>query len=120
MPNQWAIDLSAYGISADAYQEMKYFCRQYAEKQRKLSAWSHQDLTQPDPTTRSFLTNDLHLIEQTARQTDPTLAPWILKAVTRGASYPALHAKGIPCGEKYFSKRRRQFFCLLAKKKHLL
>lgn len=139
MPNQWSLNLSKYGISDDGYQEMKYFCRQYDHKKTELALLHNSQFilrpttydgmphgTNPgDPTAEAGeraakLSTDCEMIEQTAIQTDSGIYQWLIDAVTHGFSYLQMRARGIPCGERYFSKRRREFFLILAVKKGIL
>lgn len=47
---------------------------------------------------------------------DPSLADYILKAVTEGYSYTYLKTMlGIPCGRSMYFDRYRKFFWLLSK-----
>lgn len=58
------------------------------------------------------------LIEETVKETDPALFPWLLKAVTNeGVTYNYLRTvMQIPCGKNIYYEARRKFYYLLAKK----
>lgn len=136
MPNQWKLDLSEYGISDAAAQELRFFCLRYPEMVRRLA-----DLRNPlhamnydgmphgsgtvEPTAEAAekaadISRDCEMIEQSAIEADSEIYQWLLDAVTHGNSYTYERAFGMPCGHGYFEKRRREFFRILAMKKGIL
>ena len=72
-----------------------------------------------DPTgrcvdERSLYFERMQLVEKAARDTDPYLASYILKAVTENRSYTYLESiLGIPCSRDTYYDRYRCFFWLL-------
>ena len=135
--NTYKIKLDKFGISDAAYKELRAFCLQYDEKLARLNdAYS---LKSPnlsgmphgsgisDPTARAAelcekYKEDIDLIEKTAREVDPKLAPFIIKNVTSDKCPPwVLKTRyGMEAGEKQFNKKRRQFYYLLALKKQII
>lgn len=131
------IKLDMYGISRAAYNELHSFCLQYDEKLARLNdAYS---LKSPnlsgmphgsgisDPTARAAelcekYRNDIDLIEKTAKEVDPELAPFIIKNVTSEKCPPwVLKTRyGMETGERQFNLKRRQFYYLLALKKQII
>lgn len=67
---------------------------------------------------RAELDKRIHLIEDTARETDGQLFKWILQGVTdEYATFKYLSSvKHIPCGRRQYYERRRRFFYLLSQK----
>lgn len=109
MANKRDIKLDEYNISAYAYRELKYFCYQYGEKKKKMQGGYEK------------VSADVCLIEQAAAEAGAEIYPFLLEAVTTDRSYVNLKMMfDIPCGEKYFNKRRRKFFYLLAKKRGMV
>ena len=135
--NTYKIKLDKFGISDAAYKELRAFCLQYDEKLARLNdAYS---LKSPnlsgmphgsglsDPTERAAelaikYKEDIELIEKTAKEVDPNLAPFIIKNVTSDKCPPwVLKTRyGMEAGEKQFNKKRRQFYYLLALKKQII
>lgn len=67
---------------------------------------------------RSVYLDRICTIEKAARDADPYLASYILKAVTEGLSYSYLKARlEIPCGRDMYYDRYRRFFWLLDRKR---
>lgn len=131
------VKLDQYGISKAAYDELHGFCLQYSEKLAMLNdAYS---LKSPNlsgmphgsgvsnPTERAAeiaekYRKDVELIENTAREVDANLAPFIIRNVT-SEKCPAWVLKaryGMEAGERQFNKKRRQFYYLLALKKQII
>lgn len=121
--------LSDYNISRAKYNELKYFCIQYAEKKQKLeSAYGLRatvndgmpkgnlsgDTTAQEAVRNVMLQEDLRLIEETAKKAAPEIYKWILKNVTEGTPYEWLD---VPVGRRQFYEHRRYFFYLLAQKR---
>jgi hypothetical protein len=64
---------------------------------------------------RTFYSERIELIEKIAKEADPYLYPYIIKAVTEELSYTYLKAKlDIPCGKDMYYDRYRRFFWLLS------
>ena len=118
--------LSDYNISRAKYNELKYFCIQYAEKKQKLqNAYGLKavvndgmpkgnlsgDVTAKDAIRNTMFQEDIHLIEETARNAAPEIYKWILKNVTEGTPYEWMDG---PVGRRQFYEYRRYFFYLLA------
>lgn len=117
-------------IDRNRYYELKYFCLQYPgwkKEYASLDGYSNHsyDLvpvskeSAPNPTLkyverRSLYFERMKMVEQTAIDTDPYLASYILKAVTEGLSYTQLNSRlEIPCSRDTYYKRYRRFFWLL-------
>lgn len=64
------------------------------------------------------LSAKMELIQETARQADPVIAKYILKAVTNeGITYDYLRGiMGIPCGHNQYYRARRKFYYLLSER----
>lgn len=120
-----------YWIDKNRYYELKYFCLQYPEWQRKacelldsMSASTFELVRTSEGTLRdpialctiereSYL-DKMHTIEKAARDADPYLASYILKAVTEGHAYSYLYSRlEIPCSRDMYYDRYRRFFWLL-------
>ena len=123
------IKLSDHNISRAKYNELKYFCIQYAEKKQKLeSAYGLRatvndgmpkgnlsgDTTAQEAIRNVMLQEDLRLIEETAKKAAPEIYKWILKNVTEGTPYEWMT---VPVGRRQFYEYRRYFFYLLAQKR---
>lgn len=121
--------LSDYNISRAKYNELKYFCIQYAEKKQKLeSAYGLRatvndgmpkgnlsgDTTAQEAIRNVMLQEDLRLIEEIAKKAAPSIHKWILKNVTEGTPYEWMT---VPVGRRQFYEYRRYFFYLLAQKR---
>ena len=120
------LKLDGYNISGNRYRELKYFCRQYREKQSLLRSITEvsspplsgsgrlSDKTASTAIRRTELQRDLELIEQTAIEADAEIYTYILSNVADGVPLEYL---GIPVGRRKFYEARRKFFYLLSKKK---
>ncbi len=135
--NNYKIKLDRYGISDAAYKELRSFCLQYDEKLARLNdAYS---LKSPnlsgmphgsgisDPTERAAelaekYRNDIDLIENTAKEVDPELAPFLIKNVTseKCMLWVLKTRYGMEVSEKTFYKKRREFYYRLALKKQII
>lgn len=64
------------------------------------------------------LSKKMEMVQETARQADPTIVKYLLKAVTNeGITYDYLRGiMGIPCGHNQYYKARRRFYYLLSQK----
>lgn len=124
------IKLDKYDISPNRYRELKYFCRQYREKQSRLrslteiaspafdgigsSGGALSDRTAATALKRVELERDIALIEQTAIEADAEIYQYIISNVADGVPWEYL---GVPSGRTAFYERRKKFFWLLDKKK---
>lgn len=121
--------LDKYRISGNRYRELKYFCRQYREKQARLRELTEvaaaamqeggrngkvSDVTADTVIRRETLQKDLDSIEQAAMETDAELYGYIIRNVTDGIPYEYL---GVPCSRASFFRIRKKFFWILSKKK---
>lgn len=121
-----------YYIDKHRYYELKHFCLQYKEWKRAYEARNEAIIftSTIDKLPSSNVTSDLtakyalrkvqyaeriKLIEQTAKDADEFLYPYLLKAVTEGLSFTHLKARlDIPCGRDMYYDRYRKFFWLLS------
>ena len=119
-------------ISRHRTMELEHFCRQYKEWQKKLNDISFlkgapdvvvYDTTTGDPVgtlveLRDAYISKICMVEDSANESDPVLAPYILKNVTEGMKYDHLKSDmRIPCCQKSFYKARRKFFYILSQKR---
>ncbi|MBR5202691.1 MAG: hypothetical protein IKW45_05450 [Clostridia bacterium] len=133
--NNYNIRLDKYGISKAAFEELRAFCFQYEEKKAKIKDavyFKNTDYSKvrisdgvKDPTEKAFeiaekYREDVELIEKTAKEVDEFLAPWIIKGVTQDLSTLSLISRGMPACRNVYNQKRRQFYCLLALKKHIV
>lgn len=119
-----------YWIDRNRYYELKYFCLQYPLWKRahmdldasKVSSWSlvpSHDGTLRDPVAlvvseRELYSSRMAMVEKAARDSDPFLSSYILKAVTEGHSFTYLESSlEIPCSRDTYYDRYRKFFWLL-------
>jgi hypothetical protein len=124
-----------YWLEKHRYYELKHFCLQYPIWRKAYAsldglATRPNDLalfvatsTLSDPTARCamakiFYSERMDMVERVARETDPILGNYILKAVTEGWSYDILKARlGIPCCKDTYYELYRRFFWLLSKER---
>lgn len=121
--------LSDHNISRAKYNELKYFCMQYAEKKQELHKGYGLGAVVNDgmpkgnvpgnPTELAAIHNaalqkDIDLIEATAMEADPDIYKWLMKNITEGIPYEWLD---VPGGRRQFYESRRYFFYLLAQKR---
>ena len=116
--------LYGYNISGNRYRELKYFCRQYREKQSLLRSITEvgspplsgggsgklSDKTASTAIRRTELQRDLEMIEQTAIEADVEIYTYILSNVADGVPWEYL---GVPYSRATFYRRVRKFFWLL-------
>lgn len=119
-----------YWIPKGRFYELKYFCLQYplwryAYDSTDGMRISSFDLTGIKASTnadilgsimdeRALYLKRMELVEKAAREADPYLASYILKAVTEGLSFNYLKARlEIPCGRDMYYDCYRKFFWLL-------
>lgn len=124
MAKERDIDLLDYDISENRYRELKYFCRQYKEKQKKLHSITElsspqfglrrggmtSDRTGNVAIKKAKLADEIKVIEQSAMETDGELYGYILESVTDGVPYEYLD---IPSSRSGFYALRKRFFYLL-------
>ena len=120
-----------YWIDKNRYYELKYFCLQYPEWKKELETFDGirtsslnfirtpkgiiRDYIGLCAEMRSLYLDRICIIEKTARDTDPYLASYILKAVTEGLSYNYLKTvMDIPCSKDTYYDRYRRFFWILS------
>lgn len=119
-----------YWVDKNRYYELKYFCRQYPlwkrayEELDGVSTSSFELVRTSDGMLRDYVAlcaeerslylDRMCIIEKAARDADPYLASYILKAVTEGHSYTYLETVlEIPCSRDTYYDRYRRFFWLL-------
>ena len=113
------LSLEKYGITRANYRELKNFCLQYPEWKSRLrynavSAAGSGGQTDEQAMDNIRYLDKMQIVEDTAQEADPQLAPYILKAVTCGLAYDSL---SVPAGINQFYAARRKFFYLLSKKR---
>ena len=121
------LKLDEYHISGNRYRELKYFCRQYREKQALLRSITEigspicgaggsglSDRTAGTAIRRAELQRDLELIEQSAIEADAEIYVYLLSNVSDGVPWEHLDA---PVGRRKFYESRRRFFYILSRKK---
>lgn len=134
VPNVRSTSLKKYNISPHRFMELYHYCLQYNEWKDELKfksdtvksieitdmpvAHNGSDTTQQLAIRRAELSQKCELIEQTAKETDADMYPYILKAVTNeGITYNYLKMIcNIPCGKDMYYDRRRKFYWLLSQK----
>ncbi len=116
MPMERDLKLDKYRISGNRYRELKYFCRQYREKQSQMQAIA--DIMAPlrygDAERWEMLQKELQMIDQAAMETDAEIAGYIIKNVADAIPYEYL---GVPCSRSAFFRARKKFFWILDRKK---
>ncbi len=130
MPNRRDIKLDKYGISKHKYRELKNFCLQYREKIAERNSYygisavqitgmpkgaSKDDATFNKVMRASKLSDDIELLEQTARAADAALFQYIISNVADNIPYEQMNNP--PCGRRQFYEARRKFFYLLSQKR---
>lgn len=121
-----------YYIDKHRYYELKHFCLQYNEWRKAYASCNEaiifaskfertpasnvpSDITAKYGMMRAHYDRRIKLIENTAREADEFLYPYILRAVTEELSYTYLKTKlEIPCGRDMYYDRYRKFFWLLS------
>lgn len=120
-----------YYIDKHRHYELKHFCLQYPIWKRTYAALLDlsiasscmtgmpsggglSDTTAKSAIRRTYYADKIKLVEETAKEADPYLYEYILKAVTEGLSYTYLRTiMEMPCGRDMFYDRYRRFFWLL-------
>ncbi len=123
------LKLQSYNISDNRYRELKYFCRQYREKQSQLRSITElsspsfsragggnktSDRTADTAVRRAQLQKDVEIIEQSAFEADGEIYAYIMDNVVDGVAYEYLD---IPMSRASFFRRRKKFFEILSRKK---
>nr|WP_312060409.1 hypothetical protein [Anaerotignum sp.] len=123
------LKLQSYNISDNRYRELKYFCRQYREKQSQLRSITElsspslsgtgggnktSDRTADTACKRAQLQRDIEIIEQSAIEADSEIYQYIISNVVDSIPYQYL---GVPTGKNQFYKARRNFFTFLSLKR---
>lgn len=121
-----------YWVNKHRYYELKHFCLQYSFWKEILETMDDAyisssvvdsmpsgnnivNLTSKYVMKKTYLTERINLIENTALDADPNLHEYILKAVTEGLSYTYLKSRlDIPCSKDTYYDRYRRFFWLLS------
>ena len=106
------IKLTDHNVSNDKYNELKYFCKQYREKKDELKNSRHT--TEQKAKRSELLRSDIKMIEETAKEAEESISPWLIKSVTEGVPYEWMD---IPLSRTKFYDARRYFFYLLAQKR---
>ena len=123
-----------YWIDKNRYYELKYYCLQYPlwkkayEQLDAIHTTSFDLIRVQDGSIRDYVAlcaeersvylDRICTIEKAARDADPYLASYILKAVTEGLSFTYLKARlEIPCSRDTYYDRYRRFFWLLDRKR---
>ena len=135
MPGNLRPELSKknkYWIDKNRFYELKYFCLQYPLWKHAYETLDGMRISSFDLTRvrasfstdilgsimdeRTLYLERMELVEKAARETDPYLASYILKAVTEGYAFSYLKARlEIPCSRDTYYDRYRRFFWLLDK-----
>lgn len=123
-----------YWIEKHRYYELRHFCLQYPiwkssynslyglSKHIHISDVTNSSKTKniPDPTAtiagkRMFYSDRMKMIMETAKNTDESLAKYLVCGVTEGLSYDTLRARhNIPCCRDTYYDMYRKFFWLLS------
>ena len=113
-------------ISKHRYLELKHFCLQYSEWERKwreiavIRAYDPEKIPGEDfpsklvedvAIRRMTLERNMQMVWDICKQADESIADYIFECVTTGRSFK--YMEGIPCGKDYFYERYRKFFKLL-------
>ena len=118
-----------YYISKHRYLELKHFCLQYPEWKQRYAELQDEIARSKYYISPKSCTDDhiselaiemaslrekMDLVENTAREVDPVLGDYILKAVTRGCTYEFFQTQyDIPCCRDTFYDRYRKYFAFL-------
>ena len=123
-----------YNISKHRFQELYHFCLQYGEWKDELNYKidtvgsfkitgmpihnGNVDATQNLAVRRATLEKNCKIIEESAKEADPAIYPYIVKAVTEELTFKYLKTvMGMPCGKDMYYDRRRKFYWILDQKK---
>lgn len=121
-----------YWLERHHYYELKHFCLQYPywkKMRRYLDGYSveHGDCAKESfrgdrvhsleklCELRELYTENMTLVERTAKESSHELHDYILEAVTQDYSYEELQARrSVPCGREMYYTAYRRFFWLLS------
>ncbi len=112
-------------MEKERYMELKWFCRQYPEKKRRMA--DAINLSSPrmdgmpvqtglsDPVAyaverRELLAEDVAAVEQAAEAAGTGLANWLILGACYGAPFERMP---VPCTRRMYFEARRRFFGLL-------
>lgn len=126
-----------YWVEKHRYYELKHFCLQYPVWKRIYTELDgmrssgkdvapSKNISPSDPTAlnaekRLYYLEKMETVEQAAKESDPELATYILRAVTEELSYTYLKARlEIPCSRDTYYDRYRRFFWLLSRRKNYI
>ena len=118
-------------ISKHRFLELKHYCQQYREWQKRyneLSGIVHPrqdvkvdmmgwtgDVTGETAVLRIFYKDRMNELKRMAYETDPIIGEYIFKAVIDDLSYDKLNARlRIPCCKDVFYRKYREFFLNLS------
>ena len=116
-------------ISQNRYRELKYFCKQYREKQLQLQSITElsslgfggggggnkvSDRTGNTALKRIQLEKELEIIEQSAMEAGSEFYLYILSNVVDGVRYEHLE---VPMSRRAFFRMKLKFFGILSTKK---
>lgn len=130
MPRAGVSKKSPYYLPDEEYWTVVHYARQYprwcSELSYGLTGVVYEGVpgksTPGDPTAATAAKNErlqakIRQVEDAAREVAPEIYDWLLMGVTnRGIGYYQLQARGIPCGRRYYLKRRSAFYKALAGK----
>lgn len=119
-----------YWIDKNRFYELKYFCLQYPLWKHAYDALDGMRISSFDLVNvkvsngadilgsimdeRTLYFERMEFVERAARDADPYLSSYILKAVTKGLSFNYLKTRlEIPCSRDMYYDRYRRFFWLL-------
>lgn len=123
-----------YYIDKNRRKELEYFCRQYEswKEEYKLIDNVKSPVIMPtyiskngtsDPTAKLAIRKEslwkkIQLIQDTAKEAEPTISDYLILGVTQDITFPCLSAKlGIPCGKDMYYDRLHKFYWLLDQKR---
>ena len=120
---------NAYYIPKHTFMIVYHYCLNYPDWKRQYA--DSVGLKSPgggggggigDPTASQAIAvadlgEKIHMIEETAMQTEPSIYKYLLRGVTEeGMTFDQLKAQGMPCERKMYYDRRRKFYYALAAK----
>lgn len=124
-----------YWIDRHRYYELKHFCLQYpiwkkaylsldgfSKRTNELGTVTknntHTNITEKCAISKTFYSERIDMVERAAKEADPDLYNYILKAVTEDVSFNYLKTVlDIPCSRDTYYDRYRRFFWLLSKER---
>ena len=128
-------DRNPYWVDRHRYYELTHFCLLYliwksryfslgdtirsaATDNVSVKSTSVSCPTEDEAMKKLYYKERMELVEQTAKETDEVLAPYILLGVTEGVSYDIIKLRlDIPCNRNVYYTLYRRFFWLLDKKR---